>query len=271
LESGILAATSSEAGFQVGFRVDSTGLHVFSCGIRYNAAMPEINRSAQKAIAPFAEVLTTVLLAGYWLEIISHGRWHFQSDISKYYLWMMAAYAGAAEISKWVVNAPTDPSADPAFERINRGGAFIALWLSPLLTSLIGQMIDASIPMPGPLKTINAGLVGIFFVKATSRHLRHKQHGVIDPGAAGIAHERSPSASLEDRIFALVAKSPNGAAVGEIVTAFPEATTGTLYRTFDKLVKSNRLLRTGKPRTAEVRYSAAVTLPAIPEAPTSQN
>src|SRR2546427_2916806 len=104
--------------------------------------MPEINRTAQSAVAPFAELFTLVLWGGYWMEILTHGHWRFETDLSKYYLGIMGAYAGAAEISKWMVNAPTDPNADPAFERIHRGRIFIAVWVTPLLTALIWQVID---------------------------------------------------------------------------------------------------------------------------------
>ena len=62
------------------------------------------------------------------MEILSHGTWRLHSDCSKLYLAVMGSYAGVAEISKWAVNAPTDPSEDPAFERLHRGLFFIWLW-----------------------------------------------------------------------------------------------------------------------------------------------
>src|SRR5262249_5284654 len=87
---------------------------------------------------------------------------------------------------------------------------------------------------------------------SASRHLRHKQHGVIaDDGSAVLPVQR-----FEDTVYQKVASVPDGMAVGEITAAFPGTSTATLYRAFDKLVKTNRLVRTGKPRTPEVRYCA---------------
>src|SRR5689334_7910420 len=91
------------------------------------------DRPAQAVIAPFATLLTTFLWLETWVEIVSKGARQSPDDLSKIYLTVMAAYAGAAEISKWLNKAPTDPTLDPKFERIHRGGFFIGLWLAPLL------------------------------------------------------------------------------------------------------------------------------------------
>src|SRR5690348_12779145 len=107
--------------------------------------MPPTNRTAQNIIAPLAGLLTGILWLGAWMEILTHGHWHFQDDLSKYYLGVMAAYAGAAEVTKWVVNLPTDPQEDPMFERIHRGGFFVFLWLVPLLSALIWRVFDLTI------------------------------------------------------------------------------------------------------------------------------
>src|SRR5258708_25354842 len=134
-----------------------------------------INRTAQTAIAPFAWLLTIVLWTGTWMEILTHGHWRFQDDLSKLYLGIMGAYASAAEISKWLVNEPTDPGQDPAFERIHRGGFFIALWLAPLLCALFWRVIVLSFPVPTPLQRTLRGLVRIFFFKSSPTPLRHNK------------------------------------------------------------------------------------------------
>src|SRR5258708_32000827 len=125
-------------------------------------------KSAQYIIAPLATLLTTFLWLETWLEIISRGNYHSPDDLSKLYLAVMAAYAGAAEISKWLVNAPTDPNQDPRFERIQRGGFFVWLWLAPLLFAYGWRITNHDIPIPEPLKKIEVGVVGIFFLKSAS-------------------------------------------------------------------------------------------------------
>src|SRR5437773_1617785 len=139
------------------------------------------SKTAQAVIAPFAALLTTYLWLVTWLEILSRGAYHSSDDLSKLYLAIMTAYSCMAEISKWTVNEPSVPGSDPMLERIHRGGFFIALWLAPLLFAYSWRISNPHIPMPGPLEKITVGLVGIFFLKAASRHLRHKKHGVINP------------------------------------------------------------------------------------------
>src|SRR5437762_3155286 len=132
------------------------------------------NKPAQAVIAPFAALLTVYLWSYTWLEIVSRGTHKLADDFSKLYLALVAGYAGAAEISKWLVNAPTDPSQDPRLERIQRGGALIGFWLIPLLFAASWRASDPKVPMPGPLQKIVFGLVGIFFIKAASRRIRHE-------------------------------------------------------------------------------------------------
>src|SRR5258708_6762957 len=93
------------------------------------------NRSAQTIIAPVATLLTTFLWLESFVEIITRGARHSPDDLSKLYLGIMTAYAGSAEISKWLANEPTDPTQDPRFERIQRGGFFVWLWLAPVFFS----------------------------------------------------------------------------------------------------------------------------------------
>ena len=220
------------------------------------------NRTAQTIIAPVATLLTAFLWLETWVEILSRGAYHSADDLSKLYLGVMAAYAGAAEISKWLSNEPTEPGQDPRFERIHRGGFFVWLWLVPLLFAYGWRITTPAIPMPGPLQKITLGLVGIFFLKAASRRWRHKKIGMIDPVTgelkSGDSAEDAPETDFQDVLYQRIASAPDGLMIGEIFAAFPEVSKPRLYRAFDKLVKAHRLTRTGKPRTPEVRYRTAV-------------
>jgi len=218
----------------------------------------ESNRTAQAIIAPLATLLTTFLWLETWVEILSRGAYHSPDDLSKYYLGVMTAYAGAAEISKWLNTEPTDPTQDPRFERVQRGGFFVWLWLAPLLFAYAWRITNPSIPMPGPLQKIAFGIVGIFFLKAASRRWRHKKHGVLNPvtGEVKSGNEAAPENDFADTLYARIAAAPDGMTIGELFAAFPDVTKPRLYRTFDKLVAAHRLSRTGKPRTPDVRYRA---------------
>jgi hypothetical protein len=221
----------------------------------------EADRPAQSVIAPFATLLTTFLWLETWIEIVSRGARHSPDDLSKIYLTVMAAYAGAAEISKWLVNAPTDPTLDPRFERIQRGGFFIGLWLAPLLFAYSWRITNPQVPMPEPLQKTVLGLIGIFFLKAASRKLRHKKHGVIDP-TTGEVNENTDGDGLPDAeepklsetLLAKIKSGSDGMTIGEIFAAYPEVTKPRLYRALDKLLKAESVVRTGKPRTPDVRY-----------------
>src|SRR5258706_8065614 len=218
------------------------------------------DKPAQAVIAPFAALLTTFLWVETWAEILSKGTRHSPDDLSKLYLAVMGAYAGAAEISKWLNNYATDPTQDPRFERIQRGGLFIALWLAPLLFAYGWRISDPTVPMPGPLPKITIGLVGIFFLKAASRRFRHKKHGVIDPVTGRLkpdSDDDTPDQTdFSEALFQRVASNPDGMSVTDIQAAFPEISKPRLYRTFDDLMAAKRLKRTGRPRTPDVRYHA---------------
>lgn len=223
------------------------------------------SKSAQAIIAPLATLLTAFLWLETWLEILSRGSYHSPDDLSKLYLATMAAYAGAAEITKWLIKAPTDPSEDPRFERIHRGGFFVWLWLAPLLFAYGWRITNPAIPMPEPLKKITIGLVGIFFLKAASRKFRHQRHGVIDPatgelddGQSSGQGDSAQESDFAEVVYQRIAAAPQGMSVAEILVAFPDANKPRLYRAFDKLVKARRLTRTGKPRTPEVRYRRTI-------------
>jgi hypothetical protein len=216
------------------------------------------DKPAQAVIAPFATLLTTFLWLETWVEILSRGARHSPDDLSKLYLAVMAAYAGASEITKWLNSYPTDPAEDPRFERIQRGGFFIGLWLAPLLFAYGWRITDPNVPMPAPLEKITMGLVGIFFLKAASRRIRHKKHGVIDPATGQLKQDPDDDApgqsDLSDAVYKHIASRPDGMSVVDIQSAFPEVSRPRLYRAFDELMQAKRLTRTGKPRTPEVRY-----------------
>jgi hypothetical protein len=171
------------------------------------------------------------------------------------------------EVMHLLLNAPTDPTQDPRFERIQRGGFFVWLWLAPLLFAYGWRITNHDIPMPEPPKKITIGLVGIFFVKAASRKLRHKEHGVIDLVTGALKedddsdHDGVPDSQENDFTEALyhrIAAAPNGMSVAEILAARPDTNKPRLYRAFDQLMKAKRLTRTGKPRTPDVRYRSLV-------------
>ncbi len=218
------------------------------------------DKPAQAVIAPFATLLTTFLWLETWAEILSKGARHSPDDLSKLYLAVMAAYAGAAEISKWLNNYATDPSQDPRFERIQRGGFFIGLWLAPLLFAYGWRITNPAIPMPAPLQKITVGLVGIFFLKAASRRFRHKKHGVIDPVTGQLKKDSDDDTpdqpELSEVVYEHIATKTDGMSVTEIQAAFPDVSKPRLYRAFEELMQTKRLTRTGKPRTPDVRYSA---------------
>jgi hypothetical protein len=217
------------------------------------------SKPAQAVIAPFASLLTAFLWLETWVEILSRGSHKSPDDLSKLYLAIMAAYAGAAEISKWLINAPTDPRQDPRLERIQRGGVLIGLWLIPLLFAYTWRISNDKVPLPPPLHKIVFGLVGIFFLKAASRRWRHTKHGVMDPatgeaGAGSIAQDGARDADLAEALYQKITSAPEGVSVADMTAAFPDVTRPRLYRAFNELVKTRRVTRTGKPRTPEVRY-----------------
>jgi hypothetical protein len=220
----------------------------------------DISRQTQNAIAPFAWASTALLWTASWAEILSKGRWQSPDDFSSMYLGIMAGYAGIAEISKWLKNAPTNPDEDPALERIHRGAFFIWLWLAPLTCAYVWRFFNHGIPMPPALKKIAGGLIAIFFVKGTSRHLRHKKNGValdIETGSEGEA--ASEDVDFVEVVYQRVASASDGLTAGDLQDAFPDTPRIRLYRTLHKLVASRRLARSGAPRTTAVKYRAAPT------------
>lgn len=218
-------------------------------------------QTGQAVIMPFAMLLTVFLWLETWVEILSRGAHRSPDDLSKLYLAVMAAYSGAAEISKWLLKAPTDPTLDPRFEKIQRGGVFIGLWMIPLLFAYTWRISNSQVPMPGPLNKIVIGLVGIFFLKAASRRLRHERHGVIDSSTGDVkgwnaGETDAQDSGFSDEVYRHVAAASDGASMAELTVAFPDSSRPRLYRALDRLMQAKRLTRTGKPRTPDVRYRA---------------
>ena len=209
--------------------------------------MPKIDRTIQNFIAPYAWLVSAVLWGAAWLEILTHGKWHLHFDCTKFYLAVIAGYAGAAELSKWSVTNPTDPQQDPVTEKLQRGMFFIWLWTTPFLFTILWQIQDPSMPLPVFVEKIPMGLIGIYLLKQASRQMRHRRHGVIED-------QEPVQMDLETEVHTRIAAQPEGMKIGEIVAAFSKVSRPTLYRVLNNLTETHRLTRTGKPRTPDVRY-----------------
>src|SRR5262249_44394184 len=107
-----------------------------------------------------------------------------------------------------------------------------------------------------PLKKITIGLIGIFFFKAASRRFRHQKNGVIDPVTGEVKGGAPSEHDLTEALYVKIAEQPNGMTPAEITAAFPDKSKPSLYREVHKLIKGNRMIRVGRPRTADVRYNA---------------
>jgi len=214
------------------------------------------SKSAQAIIAPLATLLTTFLWLETWLEILSRGAYHSPDDLSKLYLAAIAAYSGAAEINKWLVNEPTDPTQDPRFERIQRGGFFVWLWLAPLLFAYGWRITNPAIPMSEPIKKIAMGLIGIFFLKAASRKWRHKEHGVIGSDAERVESEGANTPDVTGMVYSHLLAAPNGLTAAECLRTIPKIQKTAFYRAVEKLLDAHRIRRVGKPHRKDVRYMA---------------
>src|SRR5438445_71401 len=123
-------------------------------------------QAAQGMLAAFAICLTAFLWVGNWVELLSKGA-YTSFDLTKLYLAIMAGYEGVAEASKWVAAVPTDSTQDPRFERANRGGILVLLWLVPLLYAYVRHFTDKTLVLPPSLEKITLGLATLFFAKAT--------------------------------------------------------------------------------------------------------
>jgi len=214
-------------------------------------------RSAQSVVAPFAICLTIFLWAGTCAEILSRGTYH-SLDLTKLYLLVMSAYAGAAEISKWLVNAPTDPTQDPRLERMHRGGFFVWLWFIPLLATYSWRFFDPSIPVPAALEKITSGLVTLFFLKAASRKLRHKEHGVINASGAEALEESDQDRDITEIVYEHIAAAPQGMSAAEIRAAIPKTGRSQVFRALEKLLLARRIRRSGRPHRPDARYHAVI-------------
>jgi hypothetical protein len=216
----------------------------------------EKHKDVKEFMMPFIAVLTAILWGEAWLEIISHDAWRSSHNLTKIYLAMMGAYAGAGEAQKWFQKNASDPADDTTLERMHRGGFFVALWLLPLLSSYVWGIFDQKVPMPGPLQDIATGLVIIFFVKAASRHVRHTHRGI-----GGAAADDSEIVEGQDELTVAVRQkilaSPDGMKPAEIKAAFPDRHPRKILRALSNLIASGQVSRSGNPHTAEARYKAA--------------
>ena len=83
---------------------------------------------------------------------------------------------------------------------------------------------------------------------------------VLDPATGELKRDPDDDTpeqpELADAVCKHIASKPEGMSALEIQAAFPQVSKPRLYRAFDELLQTKRILRTGKPRTPEVRYKA---------------
>ena len=207
---------------------------------------------SKEFMMPFISALTALLWVEAALEALTRGAMYAPTPLADLYLTLMGAYAGAGEVQKWLQKDPADPAQDPWMERAQKGGAFVALWMTLLIAVHLWQLHDSTLPMPADLKPVTTGLVVIFFAKIASRHVRHSRRGL--GGPAGAAAEADQAVSAREAVIELLGRSPEGLELGDIVAQLPGYSQRHILRELSALKADQTVERTGVPRARDARY-----------------
>jgi len=210
---------------------------------------------------PFLVALTTLLWGEAVLEAMTSGAMVAPTSLADLYLTMMGAYAGAGEVQKWLQKYPQNPADDPWFERAQKGGTFVALWMTLLIAVHLWQLYDHTVVMPINLKPITTGLVVIFFAKVASRQVRRSRRGVGGPATGGL--DETGDSSAREAILALLGHSPEGLSSSDIGERLPLYSRRHLSRELSELADESLVIPPKNPRAPDARYRLRLS----PDAP----
>ncbi len=207
-------------------------------------------KDSSQFMMPFAIGATALFGGSAILELLSKGAMKSPDTGAEIYLAIMAAYAGAGELTKWkqqkTGEEPLNPP-DPWLERARKGGIFVGFWLLLYSVAYVLRIFDIGYPMPHELKSITLQILALFFVTYSVRTLRRVKLAAVQ--------ERGS----DDLIARFVASRPQGLTIREIETQFPDINRRSLNRAIARLLDAGTLTREGALRSPEARYHVPVS------------
>lgn len=120
-----------------------------------------------RVLYPITLGYTVVILGFVIYEFLQGGRFQPRFPFSDVYLALLTAYAAQREGTKWL-------GADESTMRIRRGELFVGIWFAVYLAMVAIANLSPRWILPGELKTITLGVLGIFAVTGISSGVRER-------------------------------------------------------------------------------------------------
>jgi hypothetical protein len=131
-------------------------------------------RDGSLFMRPLAYGWTAYLFGTNALFLLTRGGFHSPDSWAEIYSLVLATYASAPEVKRWVVkqNLPDEP--DDWHERLRKGGPLVVAWNLLLAAAGALRMYDPSWPMPPELKAITMQIMAVFFGTYALRQIRRR-------------------------------------------------------------------------------------------------
>ena len=189
---------------------------------------------------PLAFGWTAYLFGGCLIFLITRGAFHSPDSWAEIYTLILATYAGAPEVKRWVNR--TDPSTEPNDwqESIRKGGPLVIAWNLLLMIAGVLRMYDPSWPMPPELKSITMQITTLFFGTYAFRQVRRRSVQRTSHAENGPDDETSDEAQKEAVLNYLRQKGPTTPAGLTQALGLPRR---TLARVLARLMAEKAVVR----------------------------
>ncbi len=197
-------------------------------------------RTIDRVLYPITLGYTAVIFGFQLYEFFKGGRYTPRCPFGDVYLALLTAYAAQREGAKWL-------GSDEALMRIRRGEIFIGLWFALYLAVVACSNLSNRWVLPGELKTITLGVLGIFAATGLSSGLRHVRQSNRMP--------RMDQAESDRRVRMIVLLKERGSLSSQEAAEALGVSQPTAWRILENLVKTGRARQIESDNLRDRRYA----------------
>lgn len=200
---------------------------------------------------PLAYGWTAYLFGAHVLFLVTQGAFHSPDSWAELYSLVLATYAGAPEVKRWVTRQNPLEESDDWQEKIRKGGPLVVAWNVLLAIAGALRMHDPAWPMPPELKAITMQITAVFFGTYALRQVRKR---AVARGSAAFGTDENNA--LESRqVLDFLKEGPATPAALAEKTGIPRR---TLARVLARLTAEKKIVRDARyPSDPAARYALA--------------
>jgi hypothetical protein len=198
-------------------------------------------RAIDRVLYPITLGYTAVIFGFQLYEFSQAGAYTPRYPFGDVYLPLLTAYAAQREGANWL-------GQDESMMRIRRGELFIGLWFALYLAMIACANFSARWVLPGELKTIALGVLGIFAATGISASVRQAR-------STGTAKPRMEQEENDNRVKMIELLQQRGTISSYEAAEALAISQPTAWRTLEKLVETGRARQIESGNSRERRYA----------------